>query len=53
MRNAIRRLPVVVTDIDGVLVRGGTPVHGVGKAISRIVNKQLPFFALTNGGGQL
>ena len=45
--------PVIVSDIDGVLVRGGTPIPGTLEAMRKIHDRKIPFACLTNGGGQL
>lgn len=45
--------PVLVTDIDGVLVRGSTPISTTLEALHNIEANKIPFACLTNGGGQL
>ena len=45
--------PIVVTDIDGVLMRGSTPIEGTASAVHRLRERKVPFACLTNGGGQL
>ena len=45
--------PLFVTDIDGVLVRGPTPVDGTRDAVVRLREAGIPLALLTNGGGNL
>ena len=45
--------PLFVTDIDGVLVRGPTPVDGTRDAVLRLREANIPLALLTNGGGNL
>ena len=45
--------PVLVTDIDGVLVRGSTPIQTTLDALHKIQSHKIPFACLTNGGGNL
>jgi ribonucleotide monophosphatase NagD (HAD superfamily) len=45
--------PLFVTDIDGVLVRGPTPVQGTRDAVVALRNEGIPLALLTNGGGYL
>mmetsp|Transcript_19935 Transcript_19935/g.63402 ORF Transcript_19935/g.63402 Transcript_19935/m.63402 type:complete len:344 (+) Transcript_19935:1-1032(+) len=55
--NAVRRLstakrvPGVVFDIDGVLLRGKIPVPGAGAVLCHLRENGIPFVLLTNGGG--
>ena len=63
----MRRLPAIFSDIDGVLIRGkykiprsDTALHYIREPLSKILpdlpaskTAQLPFIALTNGGGKL
>ena len=52
------RLPAIVSDIDGVVIRGQTPVQGAKESLERVLagldihgqKKELPFMFLTNGG---
>ena len=52
---------VIAFDIDGVLVRGGTPIPGAGPVLEYLVESQaspnvarrVPFIFITNGGGCL
>ena len=56
--NMMSRLPGIVSDIDGVVMRGATPIPGAKEALERILTgvrlgsekKELPFMFLTNGG---
>ena len=43
----------MISDIDGVLVRGGNPIPQTIEALRMIKELQIPFACLTNGGGQL
>lgn len=51
----------IACDIDGVLVRGGTPIPGAGPVLEYLVDSQrspnlsrrLPYIFITNGGGCL
>ena len=45
--------PLFVTDIDGVLVRGPTPVDGTRDAVVALREAGIPLALLTNGGGNL
>ena len=55
------RLPAILSDIDGVLYRGGKPIAGSSWATKRLIKPftlpsshetvKLPFSLLTNGGG--
>jgi ribonucleotide monophosphatase NagD (HAD superfamily) len=45
--------PLLVTDIDGVLVRGPTPVDGTKEAVLKLKEAGIPLACLTNGGGNL
>lgn len=45
--------PIIVSDIDGVLVRGNTPIPQTLEAMQKIHDFKIPFACLTNGGGQL
>ena len=45
--------PLFVTDIDGVLVRGPTPVDGTRDAVIALKNAGIPLALRTNGGGNL
>lgn len=61
-------MPAIVTDIDGVLIRGGAQIPGSGDSIrtlrkplsvlnpskfSHLSSQKLPFICLTNGGGMM
>lgn len=39
-------------DIDGVLVKGRTPLPGASEALQALQQKNIPFILLTNGGGK-
>ncbi|KAI1116118.1 HAD-like domain-containing protein [Nemania sp. NC0429] len=38
-------------DVDGVLLKGGTPIPGARETIEMLQRWQIPFILLTNGGG--
>ena len=38
--------------IDGVLLRGSTPLPGASKSLRYLQEHQIPFILLTNGGGK-
>ncbi|QLQ82017.1 hypothetical protein HG537_0G02710 [Torulaspora globosa] len=40
-------------DIDGVLLRGRTPIPGASEALKLLHKSKVPFILVTNGGGQL
>lgn len=42
-----------VFDIDGVLLRGGTPIPQASGALKALRQAQIPFILMTNGGGSL
>jgi HAD superfamily hydrolase (TIGR01456 family) len=48
----MRRLGVTF-DIDGVLLRGGSPLPGAAAALARLDAARVPWLLLTNGGGEL
>lgn len=45
--------PIVITDIDGVLLRGSTQIPGTLDAVRLLKQHGIPLACLTNGGGQL
>lgn len=45
--------PIIITDIDGVLLRGHTPIPGTLQAVRELSKEGVPLACLTNGGGQL
>jgi ribonucleotide monophosphatase NagD (HAD superfamily) len=45
--------PIVITDIDGVLLRGHTQIPGTLDALRQLREAKVPLACLTNGGGQL
>ncbi|KAM3140631.1 hypothetical protein pb186bvf_007229 [Paramecium bursaria] len=50
----MKKLPAVVSDIDGVIVRGKQIIKGSDYVVNSILQKpSIPFYLLTNGGGQL
>ena len=49
----MKRLPAIISDIDGVLLRGTNKVISSDKAVSLAKMHSLPFYCLTNGGGIL
>lgn len=57
-----RMIPAIVTDIDGVLIRGKQVIPGSSYVLSQVLNRtfrtpaqqfKFPFVCLTNGGGML
>ena len=44
--------PVIISDIDGVLMRGPTPIPQTHQALLKVHSHNIPFACLTNGGGQ-
>ncbi len=49
MRNII---PAIVSDIDGVLIRGVKQIKNADLSLNHIFKEQIPFCMLTNGGGE-
>jgi ribonucleotide monophosphatase NagD (HAD superfamily) len=58
----LRRVPAIVTDIDGVLVRGKNIIPGAPHVLKSVLEGKflksnnpfkIPFVCLTNGGGLL
>ena len=61
----MKRIPAIVCDIDGVLIRGDKAISGSQAILKRILNNlfsfkdvkmepfKIPFVCLTNGGGYL
>ena len=45
--------PIIITDIDGVLLRGTTRIPGTLEALQSLKKHNIPLACLTNGGGQL
>jgi ribonucleotide monophosphatase NagD (HAD superfamily) len=45
--------PIIISDIDGVLVRGERQIDQTLDALKRIHDNKIPFACLTNGGGHL
>ena len=45
--------PLLVTDIDGVLLRGSCPIPGTKEALLALKESSVPYTCLTNGGGML
>ena len=45
--------PAFAFDIDGVLLRGSTPLPRASETLRKLASKRLPFVLLTNGGGEL
>ena len=43
---------LIKISIDGVLLRGGTPLPGASEALNILRAKHIPFILLTNGGGK-
>ena len=41
----------VVLDIDGVILRGGSLIEGATKSIQRLIDHEIPYVFVTNGGG--
>lgn len=48
-----RRLPYIITDIDGVLIRGKNIIPKTVEALQIIRKLKIPFCCLTNGGGSV
>lgn len=48
-----KRLPYIITDIDGVLIRGKNVIPRTVEALQLIRKLNLPFCCLTNGGGSV
>jgi ribonucleotide monophosphatase NagD (HAD superfamily) len=53
-------MPAIVSDIDGVLLRGKNIIPGSDNLLKRVLNEtftehklRMPFVLLTNGGGML
>ena len=44
-------IPAIVSDIDGVIVRGKLPIKGSPEVLRNILSRRFPFYLLTNGGG--
>lgn len=45
--------PIIISDIDGVLLRGSTQIPGTLRALHRLKEENIPLACLTNGGGQM
>ena len=51
------RLPAILSDVDGVVYRGGQKVGNSNKVLAALLNQKIegkykiPFALLTNGGG--
>jgi HAD superfamily hydrolase (TIGR01456 family) len=50
---AVKQPLAFVFDIDGVLLRGSTPLAGARQALTLLLQSHTPFLLLTNGGGEL
>mmetsp|Transcript_40033 Transcript_40033/g.52421 ORF Transcript_40033/g.52421 Transcript_40033/m.52421 type:complete len:86 (+) Transcript_40033:121-378(+) len=52
-------LPAIVSDVDGVVLRGKTPIEGSKEAVIKLLSeykdtgRTVPFTFFTNGGGSL
>ena len=53
------RLPAIVSDLDGVVIKGHSPAIGGAKAVlqkllkvNKTTKKKVPILFLTNGGGK-
>ena len=50
-------MPAIVSDIDGVVVKGYAPTPGTKEVLSQLLNpwlntqRRMPFMFLSNGGG--
>jgi ribonucleotide monophosphatase NagD (HAD superfamily) len=44
-------MPAILSDIDGVVYRGGHEIGNSRFVIDKILQSKLPFALLTNGGG--
>jgi ribonucleotide monophosphatase NagD (HAD superfamily) len=56
MIKKLRRLPGILSDIDGVIYRGGKRIDGAERVLNSVLNplkdgSLMPFTLLTNGGG--
>lgn len=49
----MKRLPFIITDIDGVLIRGKNVIPRTVEALQLIKKMRIPFCCLTNGGGSI
>jgi len=58
----MRRLPGILSDVDGVILRGKSVIRGSDIVLNKLLTKQytngsitsfIPFACLTNGGGML
>lgn len=52
----LKRIPAILSDIDGVVYRGGSRIGGSDKVLRSVLNPlkdgtKIPFSLLTNGGG--
>jgi ribonucleotide monophosphatase NagD (HAD superfamily) len=47
----LKRFPYIVTDIDGVLLRGRKEIPRTKTALETIKRLNIPLCCLTNGGG--
>jgi ribonucleotide monophosphatase NagD (HAD superfamily) len=47
------KLPAIISDIDGVLVRGKNVLARANEVVRFVRRRGLPFLCLTNGGGRL
>jgi len=45
--------PIIISDIDGVLLRGSVPIPGTLEALKKLHAFGIPLACLTNGGGYL
>ncbi len=41
----------VALDIDGVVLKGGRVIEGASASVKRLIDNQIPFIFMTNGGG--
>lgn len=56
MESIPTKLPGIVSDIDGVLYKGATPIDSTTPALQKVLapneaGAHIPFTLLTNGGG--
>lgn len=49
--NLQRRRAYTLHSIDGVLLRGRSPLDGASRSLSYLKDQRIPFILLTNGGG--
>ncbi len=53
MKNSIRKIPFIGSDIDGVLKKGREAIPKAKESIKLIKDKNIPLILITNSGGDL